>query len=92
MKESKMKLLEKIEKLLVDINQQVTPEIAASYSVQDLLNKFRRIPTDEILYNEITARGLQDDPVVRALKLGGKSGDVSWDTGQIDDFENPEGV
>ena len=85
-----MKLLEKIDKLLVDVNQQVTPEIAASYSVQDLLNKFRRIPTDEILYNEIMTRGLQDDPVVRALKLGGKSGDVSWDTGQVDDFENPE--
>jgi hypothetical protein len=85
-----MNILEKIDKLLVDVNQQVTPEIAASYSDQDLLTKFRRIPTDEILYDEITTRGLQDDPIVRALKLGGKAGDVSWDTRHVGDFENPE--
>ena len=85
-----MKLLEKIDIYLVSNNQQVTPEIAAAYSTQDLLNKFRRIPTDEILYNEIEIRGLQDDPVVQTLRKGGKSGDISWDTGQIDDFDNPE--
>lgn len=85
-----MKLLEKIDKLLVDTNQQVTPEMAASYTNFELLTKFRRIPTDEILYQEIETRGLTDDPIVRALKLGGKSGDVSWDTGQVDDFDNPE--
>ena len=85
-----MKLLEKINKLLVDTNQQVEPETAKLYTNFELLTKFRRIPTDEVLYNEIMSRGLQDDPIVRALKLGGKSGDVSWDTGQVDDFDNPE--
>lgn len=85
-----MKLLEKIDKFLVDVNQQVTPEEAEYYSDLELLQKFRRIPTDEILYREIETRGLQDEPVVRALKLGGKAGNVSWDTGHVDDFDNPE--
>ena len=85
-----MKLLERIDKLLVDTNQQVSPEEAEMYTNFELLTKFRRIPTDEVLYNEIMSRGLQDDPIVRALKLGGKDGSVSWDTGNIDDFDNPE--
>lgn len=82
-----MKLLEKIEKLLVDGQEQVSPEIAAEYTDFELITKFRRIPTDDVLYGELELRGLQDEPIIRALRHGGKAGDVSWDTDSIDNYD-----
>ena len=82
-----MKLLEKIDKLLVDGQEQVSPEIASEYTDFELITKFRRIPTDDVLYGELEFRGLQDEPIIRALRHGGKAGDVSWDTDSIDNYD-----
>jgi hypothetical protein len=62
-----MSVVKKINLYLADSTKQVDEYIAQDYTDEELIAKFRRNPTDDVLWNEIMFRELNDDPVVSAL-------------------------
>jgi len=82
-----MSVIKKINLYLADSTKQVSEYIAQDYTDEELLAKFRRNPTDDVLWQEILYRELDDDPVVSAL-AGEKLLQVARGAGQTEPPEN----
>jgi hypothetical protein len=82
-----MEVTKKIDMYVAETNKQVDATIATTYTDEELLAKFRRIPTDDILFVELLARGLADDPTVRAL-AGDKL--IQVERGETEDEPAPD--